>query len=159
MAFSGKENNIGTAGWQSLHYVAFTRLSLYHFAPMDGDLDSPDEKFEVCRQFKRVRVVWFCLVSHLLTEDDIPSMRIDHYVKLFLSACRRFWLTSHDELTGDECADETTTVDTEDDQLGEGIQLNESTSRPSKRRKTSKKSQATNRRKKGFPFLSQDPTI
>ena len=132
MAFSGKENNIGTAGWQSLHYVAFTRLSLHHLAPMDGDLDSPDKKVEVLRQFKRVCVVWFCLVSHLLTEDNIPSMRIDHYAKLFLSACRRFWQTSHHELTGDECADNTTPVDTEDNQLSKG--LNQGTSRPSERR-------------------------
>ena len=123
-----------------MYYVAFAILSLYHFAPIDGGLDSPDEKVEGLKQFKRVPVVWFCLVSHLLTDDDVPSMRIDHYVKLFLSACRRFWQTSHDKLTGDECADETTTVDTEDDQLGEGIQLNESTSKPPKRRKTSKKS-------------------
>ena len=57
MAFSGKENNIGTAGWQSLHCVAFTRLSLYHFSPLDGGLDPPVEKVEVIKQFKRVRVV------------------------------------------------------------------------------------------------------
>ena len=70
---------------------------------------------------------------------------------MFLSACRRFCQTSHDELMGDECADETTTVDTEENQLGEG--LNQGTSRSSKRRKTNKKSQATKKQKKGDPFF------
>ena len=120
MAFLGKGSNIGTAGWQSLHCVAFTRLSLYHFDSLDGGLDPPAENFEVIKQLKRVRVVWFCLVSHLLADDDVPSVQIDHYVKLFLSVCRRFWQKSHDELTGDECAEKTTTVDTDDNQLGEG---------------------------------------
>ena len=118
---------------------------------MNGGLDLPDDKNGVLKQFKRVRVVWFCLVSHLLADGDIPSMRIDHYVRLFLSACRRFLQTSHDYLTGDECADNTTTVDTEDNQLSKG--LNQGTSRPSERRKTSKKSQATKKRKKGDSFF------
>ena len=74
MAFLGMENNIGTAGWQSSHYVAFTILSLYHFAPLDGGLDPPEGKIEVLKQFKRVCVVWFCLVSHLLADDDVPSV-------------------------------------------------------------------------------------
>ena len=140
-----------------MHCVAFTRLSLYHFGPLDGGLDPPAEKVEVIKQFKRVRVVWFCLVSHLLADDDVPSVRIAQYVKLFLSACRRFWQTSHDELTEDECADKTTTVDTEENQLGEG--LNQGASRSSKRRKTNKKSQATKKQKKGDPFFVAGSTI
>jgi hypothetical protein len=36
MKFSDKEKkNIGTANWQSDHYLAFTRVSLYHFACLD----------------------------------------------------------------------------------------------------------------------------
>ena len=94
MAFSGKDSHmIGTAGWQSTHYVAFTRLSLFHFSPMDREgVEIPQAKKEVIRQFKRLRVVWFCLISHLFVDDaNIQSSRIDHYVRLFLSACRRLW--------------------------------------------------------------------
>jgi hypothetical protein len=36
MKFSDKEKkNIGTANWQSDHYLAFTRVSLYHFACLE----------------------------------------------------------------------------------------------------------------------------
>lgn len=106
-SFSGKdEDNIGTAGWQSKHYVSFTRASLYHFGPIDGLLVVPDTKKEVVKQFIRVRVVWFCLVSHILGKDSVPSSRIDHYVKLFLSSCRRFWQSAKIELTGDEFEDD-----------------------------------------------------
>ena len=105
MAFSGKDSHmIGTAGWQSTHYVAFTRLSLFHFSPMDREgVEIPQAKQEVIRQFKRLRVVWFCLISHLFADDvNIQSSRIDHYVRLFLSSCRRLWQSAQLDFMGDE---------------------------------------------------------
>jgi hypothetical protein len=37
MLFSGEANNdIGPANWQSDHYLAFTRISLFQFADLDG---------------------------------------------------------------------------------------------------------------------------
>lgn len=109
MAFSGKNrHSIGSAGWQSSHYVAFTRLSLFHFSPMDRKgVVIPPEKQEVIKQFKRLRVIWFCLISHLFTDvANIQSSRIDHYVRLFLSSCRRFWQSAEVDLTGDEFNDD-----------------------------------------------------
>ncbi len=58
MPFSGKEeHNIETAGWQSKYYVAFTRLALCHFGAIDTELDVPDAKVEIIKQFKRLCVV------------------------------------------------------------------------------------------------------
>ena len=112
MSFSGKDDrSIGTASWQSEHHVAFTRLSLFHFGPIDEGLDIPDAKFEVIQQFKRVRVLWFCLVSSILTYTDVPSTRINHYVKLFLSSCRWLWQSTVIALTGDESTDPVITGD------------------------------------------------
>lgn len=103
MSFSGKdEHSIGTAGWQSEHYVAFTRLSLFHFGPIVGGPDIPQAKKEVIKQFIRVRVTWFCLISHLLTDGNVSSNRINHYVKLFLSSCRRLWQSAQEQLVGEE---------------------------------------------------------
>ena len=105
IAFSGKDSYmLGTAGLQSTHYVAFMRLSLSHFSPMDREgLEIPQAKKEVIRQFKRLRVVWFCLISHLFVDDvNIQSSRIDHYVRLFLSSCRRLWQSAQLDFTGDE---------------------------------------------------------
>ena len=108
MAFSGKDDHhIGTASWQSAHYVAFTRLSLFHFGPIDR-IVIPEGNRDVLNHFKRVRVVWFCLVSHLLSDEKVPSARIDHYVKLFLSSCRRLWQSSGSKLVGKEVDDDTT---------------------------------------------------
>ncbi len=141
-SFSGKDDdNIGTAGWQSKHYVSFTRASLYHFGPIDGVLKAPDTKNEVVKQFTRVRVVWFCLVSHILGKDSVPSSRIDHYVKLFLSSCRRFWQSVEDNITGDE-------VDAEEDGDHEKVT-------GSKKRKNEKnKTETPKKKRKGSgPFF------
>ena len=79
MAFSGKDNHsTGIVGWQPGHYGTFTWLSLFHFGPIDGGLETSLTKIKVLKQFKRVRVIWFCLVSHILTKADVPSTKINH---------------------------------------------------------------------------------
>ena len=88
MPFSGKDKqSLGTSSWQSDHYLAFTRLSLFHFAPLDAP-DTPKDIVRVIAAFKRVRVLWFCLMASIFCEETVPSSRIDNYVKLFLSSCR-----------------------------------------------------------------------
>jgi len=152
MSFSGKDDrSIGTAGWQSEHYVAFTRLSLFHFGPIDEGLDIPDAKFEAIQQFKRVRALWFCLVLSILTFTDVPSTRINHYVKLFLSSCRRLWQSTGVELTDYESTDPVITGD--DGHVGsKKRKKNQKTTTPSKRSGT--KSTETKKQKEGLPFFA-----
>ena len=106
MSFSGKDaQKLATANWESDHYLAFTRLSLFHFAPLDDVKCVPDEIKEIVVSFKRVRVLWFCLMSSILGEDTVDTHRIEDLVKLFLSSCRDMWTISKMDLTGDECAE------------------------------------------------------
>ena len=92
MAFSAKEDpqKLDTANWKSEHYLAFTRLSLFHFGVLDRKIKVPKEREEVILAFRRLRVVWFCLIANIFSDDSVPSARIDNYVKLFLSSCRAF---------------------------------------------------------------------
>ena len=94
MPFTGKDqHSLGTSSWQSDHYLAFTRLSLFHFAPLDST-DPPEAVTRVIAAFKRVRVVWFCLMASIFAEEKVSSARIDNYVKLFLSSCRTLSILS-----------------------------------------------------------------
>ena len=94
MPFTGKDqHSLGTSSWQSDHYLAFTRLSLFHFAPLDST-DPPEAVTTVIAAFKRVRVVWFCLMASIFAEEKVSSARIDNYVKLFLSSCRTLSILS-----------------------------------------------------------------
>ena len=85
--------------------------SIFHFDLIDEGLDILDAKFEVIQQFKRVRVLWFCLVSSILTYTDVPSTRINHYVEIFLSSCRRLWQSTLVELTDYDSTDPVITGD------------------------------------------------
>ena len=39
MSFSGKDpQSLGTTNWQSGHYLAFTRLSLFYFSPLGSNI-------------------------------------------------------------------------------------------------------------------------
>ena len=98
MPFTGKESGkIGTSTWNSEHYVAFTRISLVQFSKMDtivsavsSNDDGQDKDFlDLCKAFKSVRVLWFCLMSRVFADEKVSSDIIDDYVKLFLSACTR----------------------------------------------------------------------
>ena len=92
MSFSGKNlQSLGTSTWQSDHYLAFTRLCLFHFAPLEGR-NVPESMTEVIAAFKRVFILWFCLMSSVYGDDKVSSSKIDNYVKLFLSSCRFLWI-------------------------------------------------------------------
>ena len=43
---------------------------------------------KVIGTFKRVFVLWFCLMSSAYGDEKVSSSKIDNYVKLFLSSCR-----------------------------------------------------------------------
>ena len=84
--------NLGTANWQSDHYLAFTRVSLFHFSPLEQiDIASNIDKHLVLA-FRSMTVTWFCLISHIFAEAKVPSDTINVLVRLFLSSCRRLWI-------------------------------------------------------------------
>ncbi len=93
MKFSDKEKkNIGTANWQSDHYLAFTRVSLYHFACLEEmDITHKLDK-QMVLAFRSMRVTWFCFISHIFAEEKVPLKTINVLVRLFLSSCRRLWI-------------------------------------------------------------------
>ncbi len=94
MSFSGKEKDeMGTANWISEHYVSFTRLSLVLFSPLESLKSGleDEEKLPLFKAFRRVRVLWFCLCSHMFADKPSSSVVVDNYVKLFLSACAHLW--------------------------------------------------------------------
>ena len=106
MSFSDKML-MGTARWLSDHFLSFTRLSLFFFGSLDehsGTLS--EEKKKTFAAFKRVRVVWFCLMSSILADEDVDAARIDDLVKLFLSSCRDWWGCVKDVVSEDEGEDE-----------------------------------------------------
>ena len=93
MKFTGMEKkHVGTANWQSDHYLAFTRVSLFHFSLLDdGDITNNLDK-QLILSFRSMQVTWFCLISHLFSEENVPSETINVLVRLFLSSCRLFWI-------------------------------------------------------------------
>ena len=102
MPFSGKEDDkLGTANWQSEHYLAFTRLSLVHFGPLEVISESlMQEEKEIGRLFKAlkaVRVLWFCLMSHMFADERVSSTVIDDYVRLFLTSCCSLYVSVKDK--------------------------------------------------------------
>ena len=100
-----KTQELKTSKWESDHYLAFTRLSLFHFGPLDtGMMNLSDEtRKNRFAAIKRLRVVWFCLMSSILTDQDVDTSRIDDLVKMFLSSCRELWSLSKEKLSGGEC--------------------------------------------------------
>jgi len=93
MKFSDLENkNPGTANWQSDHYLAFTRVSLFHFSLLDQDDITRNLDRQLILSFKSMRVTCFCLVSHIFAGEKVPTDTINVLVRLFLSSCRRFWI-------------------------------------------------------------------
>ncbi len=81
MKFTDMDNkNLGTANWQSDHYLAFTWVSLFHFSPLDkGDIASNLDKHLVLA-FRSMRVTWFCLISHIFAEEKVATETINVFV-------------------------------------------------------------------------------
>ena len=94
MLFTGKKhNNIGHASWQSDHCLAFTRISLFQFADIDGMFGAmcPTQLNRVIASFKHMQVIWFCLVSNMFCDMAfMSSTRVDHLIRMFLSCCKDF---------------------------------------------------------------------
>jgi hypothetical protein len=93
MKFTDMEKkNLGTANWQSDHYLAFTRVSLFHFSPLDtGDITNYRDK-QLILSFRSMRVTWFRFIFHIFADKGVPTETINVLVRLFLSSCRRFWM-------------------------------------------------------------------
>ena len=93
MKFTDMEKkNLGTANWQSDHYLAFTRVSLFHFSHLvNGDITNHLDK-QLILLFRSMRVTWFCLISHIFAEEKVQTETINVLVRLFLSSCRRLWI-------------------------------------------------------------------
>jgi hypothetical protein len=89
MSFTGdvSKNEIKTTGWQSTHYVAWVRTSLFQLAPLEFNPPSDKSKDGVLDAFKLVRTIWFSLVSHIFTDEKVEIEKIEYLVKLFLSSC------------------------------------------------------------------------
>ena len=120
MSFSGKDPQaLGTSNWQSDHYLAYTRLSLFHFGRLDGEISIPEGKKALFAAFKRVRLVWFCLMSSILADNCADSSRVDDLVKLFLQSCREMWKLSMVKLTGDEFEEDEATDSKDNEETSE----------------------------------------
>ena len=90
MPFTGSLG-VGSAGWESEHYVGFCRVSLVSFAQLDSACNDVEEKTKrILLAFKTARVLWFCLVSRVMADEKVDSTEVDRYATLFLSACKRF---------------------------------------------------------------------
>lgn len=95
MDFSAKKDKkctYGTKGWMSRHCVGFSRISLIQYSFLDdiSDLNPPEGYSDVIASFRRMAVVWFCLVANVFADVPAPARRIDHLVRLFLSSCLEF---------------------------------------------------------------------
>ena len=95
MKFTDMEKrNLGTSNWQSDYYLAFTRVSLFHFSPLDnGDIANHLDK-QLIISFRGMRVTWFCFISHIFAEEEVPTETINVLVRIFLSSCRKETLKS-----------------------------------------------------------------
>ncbi len=90
-----------TSSWQSDHYLASKHISLFHFSYVESQ-SVPDGSRRGIKVFKRLQVIWFCLVSRLFTNIAVPPSVIELYVKLFLSSQRNLHLMTscHPETKG-----------------------------------------------------------
>lgn len=83
--------DFGTQGWQSDHFAGLSRLSLVFFAYLDdvtaSDASKDYEFQKSLASFKQMLVLWNCLLSELFTNEECDPERVDHYARLFLSAC------------------------------------------------------------------------
>ena len=100
MPFGGeKDKTLGVGNWQSDHCSAFTRISLYQFSTLDAQstiIPPEDVRVAVCA-YRRMSVIWFCLVSNAFTHKNINATRVDHLVRLFLSSCKDFHYAAYED--------------------------------------------------------------
>jgi len=92
------EDDFTTSNWTSGSFLALTRTSLVLFGVLaeDEDCEGAIEVPKHQKAFQEVRVLWFCLMSHMFADEQVSSHTIDDYSKLFLDACVRLHkATSH----------------------------------------------------------------
>lgn len=76
-------DDLGISQWLSDSYFSFTRASLvlYGVLAEEGEVSAGQEAF------LEVRVLWFCLMSHMFADESVSTDIIDDYARLFLDAC------------------------------------------------------------------------
>ena len=75
------------SSWLAKNYTAFTRTSLVHFGPLGRSNNTVNLPSDIADAFKEMRVLWFCLMSHMMAEEKVSPDVVDDLVKLFLSSC------------------------------------------------------------------------
>ena len=70
-----KQNEIVNASWHLDHYLESTRITLFQFAYIDDMFGAlcPTQFDGITALFKRMRVVWLCLVSNMLCDMTFIS--------------------------------------------------------------------------------------
>ncbi len=79
------QKQLGTSRWLSDHYLSFTHVLLFHFSCLESQ-NVPDGSKRGIKVFKRLQVIWFCLISRLFTKIAVPPSVIDRMSK-FSSPC------------------------------------------------------------------------
>lgn len=95
MDFSAKKdkpNTFGCKGWMSRHCLGYSRIFLFLYSFLDdkSDLDPPEQYYDAIASFRRLVVVLHCLLANAFSDTPASARRIDHLVRLFLSACLDF---------------------------------------------------------------------
>ena len=88
--FTSKDD-LAISNWLSDSFFSFTRTSLVLFGILaeNEDCNAPAEVSFHQDAFQEVRVLWFCLMSHMFAAEHVSSDTIDDYSRLFLDACVR----------------------------------------------------------------------
>ena len=65
---------------------------MYQFSPLDEKSQlTPHEKARpVIRSFRSVLVLWFCICSNAFANKSASAIKLDHLIRMFLSACVDF---------------------------------------------------------------------
>jgi len=92
-----RDEKMSTKKWESENYVACTRISLVLFSAFDVEREDIGQS-EILDRIREMRVLWFCLVSHLFAEEKVAPEIVDDYVKLFLSSCVSLHLLTRREV-------------------------------------------------------------
>ena len=86
--FTNKNGPVNTYDCKSFNYQEFTRVFLSNYSHFDSIFNG--DQCNSYMSFKQLSVLWHCLISRILSEEDSSGEEIDIYVKLFLSACNAF---------------------------------------------------------------------
>ena len=82
-----KDGTISAKGWESSHYQALTRFFLPIYSHFDSILNEDQLHSNSYKSFKQLSVLWHCIISRIVSEEDSSCEEIDIHVKLFLSTC------------------------------------------------------------------------